>query len=458
MIQMRDATIGYYSVPVSKADCIPRASFIDTLAVFGEVLIPTVAKGVIIRRPAMLSIAERLDLDRRAIRRMQHVRNKYGAGPLLLRLPGRTLGLILDPEHVHRVLAESPEPFTPATAEKRAALAHFEPKSVLISKGSERTDRRRYNEEALDANRPVHRMGEAFLQVVADEATQLRNSAGDRGELTWNEFSDAWFRMVRRVVFGNAASEDHRLSEMMAQLRSAANWAFLRPQRKQLRAQLLNRIRGYLDRAEPGSLAGMMAHIHTTGETAPEQQVPQWLFAFDPAGMTTFRSLALLASHPEHADRVREEIRSHQGAERQDMPYLRAVVLESLRLWPTTPLLLRESTTATAWENGVMPAHTSIVIFTPFFHRDDQRLPYADRFAPELWMENPPAQGSALVPFSEGPAVCPGRNLVQLLSTAMLAEILENTEVRLKRPVRLKEDQPLPATLNHFGLRFELRN
>jgi cytochrome P450 len=455
---MRDATIGNYSVPVPKGACIPRASLIDTLAVLGEVLIPTVAKGVIIRRPAMLSIAERLDLDRRAIRRMQRIRNRYGAGPLLLRLPGRTLGLILDPEHVHRVLAESPEPFTPASAEKRAALAHFEPKNVLISKGSERTDRRRYNEEALDSNRPVHRIGEEFLEVVTDEATQLRHSAWGRGELTWNEFSDAWSRMVRRVVFGSVASEDHRLSEMMTELRSAGNWAFLRPQRKQLRGQLLNRIRGHLDRAEPGSLAGMMAHIRATGETAPEQQVPQWLFAFDPAGMTTFRSLALLASHPEHADRVREEIRSHQGSGRQDMPYLRAVVLESLRLWPTTPLLLRESRTATNWENGVMPANISIVIFTPFFHRDDQRLPYADRFAPELWIENPQAQGRPLVPFSEGAVVCPGRNLVQLLSTAMLAAILENTEVRLKRPVRLKPDQPLPATLNHFALRFELSN
>jgi cytochrome P450 len=72
-------------------------------------------------------------------------------------------------------------------------------------------------------------------------------------------------------------------------------------------------------------------------------------------------------------------------------------------------------------------------------------------------MEDPPAEGRALVPFSEGPVVCPGRNLVQLLTTAMLAAILENTEVRLRRPVRLKEGEPLPATLNHFGMRFELR-
>ena len=93
-MQMRDAMMGSDSVPVPKAASIPKAGLIDTLAVFGQVLIPTVAKGVIIRRPAMLSIAEQLDLDRRAIRRMQHIRKKYGSGPLLLRLPGRTLALI----------------------------------------------------------------------------------------------------------------------------------------------------------------------------------------------------------------------------------------------------------------------------------------------------------------------------------------------------------------------------
>jgi hypothetical protein len=116
---------------------------------------------------------------------------------------------------------------------------------------------------------------------------------------------------------------------------------------------LLHRIGRYLRRAEPYSLAGVMAHTHTTSRTEPPHQVPQWLFAFDPAGMTTFRSLALLAAHPEHANRAQQEIGSHRGSERQYMPYLRATVLESLRLWPTTPFLLRETTGATNWETGI---------------------------------------------------------------------------------------------------------
>jgi hypothetical protein len=39
----------------------------------------------------------------------------------------------------------------------------------------------------------------------------------------------------------------------------------------------------------------------------PSSQIAQWLFAFDPAGMTTFRTLALLACHRQFADRAREE-------------------------------------------------------------------------------------------------------------------------------------------------------
>jgi hypothetical protein len=50
--------------------------------------------------------------------------------------------------------------------------------------------------------------------------------------------------------------------------------------------------------------------------------------------------------------------------------------------------------------------------------------------------------------------MCPGRNLVLLLSSAMLASLLDARQVRLRRPARLGHS--LPATLNHFSLRFVL--
>jgi cytochrome P450 len=439
-----------------KRTALPRATLRDTLGIVTDVVVPTIAKGVIIRRPRMVALAERFDLDRRAVRRMQRLREVYGAGPLLLRLPVRRQALLLSPGHVRRVLDGTPTPFGADTSEKRAALAHFEPGGVLISSGSARVDRRRFNEAVLDTPYPVHRLGAHFITVVDEEARDLLLLAHRQGELDWDLFVAAWFRVVRRVVLGDSARDDHVLTDLLARLRADANWAFLRPRRAGLRRRFDARLRHHLERAEPGSLVGMAAATPATTTSAPAQQVPQWLFAFDAAGMATFRALALLAAHPDHAAHARDEIASRSGSARTVLPYLRACILESVRLWPTTPAVLRQSIAETTWETGLMPPRTDILIFAPFFHRDARHLPEADRFAPELWSRHRAAEDWPLIPFSEGPAVCPGQNLVLLLSSAMLAALLDDGLPRLRPGTPFDDRRALPGTLNPFTLRFTL--
>ena len=48
-----------------------------------------------------------------------------------------------------------------------------------------------------------------------------------------------------------------------------------------------------------------------------------------------------------------------------ELPFLRSAVLESLRLWPTTPLLLRDTTAETTWENGTLPKGTGVLYRYP---------------------------------------------------------------------------------------------
>lgn len=435
---------------------LPTATLGETACVLAAVVAPVIARGVIVRRPWVVGLVERLDLDTRAVRRMRALRDKYGPGPLRLKVPVRQQTLILHPDHVHQVLEGTPEPFAAASLEKQTALAHFQPQGVLISHGDERTDRRRFNEAVLDTDRTVHRLAEHFVGVVDEEARHLLDDAQVDGELAWNPFFYRWMRVVRRVTLGDGAADDHELTDLIAALRSDANWAFARPKRTDLRDQFYARLEPHLERAEPGSLAWMMAGTAKTPRTEPAQQVPQWLFAFDPAGMATFRALALLASHPLQAERTRVEMRQPQNALARDFPLLRAAILEALRLWPTTPMVLRETTMPVLWENGMMPANTNILIHAPFFHRDDANLPYAHRFAPDIWMGEPEEQKWPLIPFSAGPAGCPGRNLVLLIGSAMLANILEAGDIRLASHPKIKPGVDLPGTLNNYGLRFSL--
>src|SRR4051812_5767992 len=83
---------------------LPKATLRDTFGILAGVIVPVLARGIFIRRPKMVAMAEQLDLDRRAVRRVQRLRNTYGTGPLLLRTPpALPYALILAPDHVRRV-------------------------------------------------------------------------------------------------------------------------------------------------------------------------------------------------------------------------------------------------------------------------------------------------------------------------------------------------------------------
>lgn len=427
-------------------------SVVDGLRTLTAVVVPLAARGAIVRRPRMVGLAERLDADTRAVRQMRRLRDRYGPGPVQVRLPGRRLTFVLSPDDVHRVLAETPRPFSAATREKRAALAHFQPAGVLISAPEQRAHRRPFNEAVLDTGSPVHRLAGPMSQAVREEAGLLLDSVDRQGVLTWESYATAWWRIVRRVVLGDGARDDEAVTDDLLRLRRRANFSFLAPSAPSVRTRFLQRLADYVEAAAPGSLAGLVADTPAPPGTEPHQQIPQWLFAFDAMAWAGFRALALLAAHPDAERRAREGLQAAP-----DLPFLRATLLESLRLWPTTPAILRDSTTETQWAAGVLPAGASLVVFTPFFHRDETRLPEAHRFTPELWLEERDAEAWPLVPFSAGPGMCPGRNVVLLTASVLLATLVERHGWALTRgPVR--SGHPMPGTLSPFTLRFVPRS
>ncbi|MGP9417363.1 cytochrome P450, partial [Halomonas sp. AOP7-E1-9] len=66
-------------------DSLPTASFSETVSFLFKVMAPNIAKGVIIRRPGVMHVAERWALDKRSIKQVQAFNNKYGKGPLLFK-------------------------------------------------------------------------------------------------------------------------------------------------------------------------------------------------------------------------------------------------------------------------------------------------------------------------------------------------------------------------------------
>ena len=123
-------------------------------------------------------------------------------------------------------------------------------------------------------------------------------------------------------------------------------------------------------------------------------------------------------------------------------------------------MILRQTSGQVSWDSGTMPARCGVLVFAPYFHRDGRRVPQADSFDPGRWLQQPDAgsggpEAWGVVPFSEGPVRCPGRQLVLLLTSALLARLLRDNAFTLESH-RLSPEQPLPGTLNHFALQFRV--
>lgn len=408
-----------------------HASAADTARLLSTVLLPTIAGGVIKRRPLLMGLVGLLGGDERAVREIARLRDRYGDGPLSLRVPGREIAVVLSPSDVGAVLDATPDPFTPASTDKIGALKHFQPHAVLITRDKRaRAERRAANEQALETGRRLHHLAAPIHRVITEEAATLTGRT-----LDWDTFDTTWQRVVRRIVLGAAARDDKRLTELLDRLRRTANWAWLVPRRDRLRSEFTERLRVHVERGEHGTIAAGFPR-----DVDPVGQVPHWLFAFDAAGMAIMRTLAVLATHPDAA--ARAETGTEAPAQ---LPFLRACVLDTLRLWPTTPALLRETTAPVLG----LPEGTTLFMFAPYFHRA-----VSDRFEPDLWLDGRARSQPALVPFSDGPGQCPGRNLVLYTTSTMLAAMRAHRDHELTADHGLREHEHLPATLDNFHLEF----
>jgi cytochrome P450 len=315
------------------------------------------------------------------------------------------------------------------------------------------------NEAALDSASAMHRLAESFAAKISAEADILVAEALRTGRMDSADFMTAWWRLVRRLALGERARDDHAITDRLARLRRAGNWSFLALPHYRARSRFLEHLYRYAEDPEPGTLVSALAETPAGGAVDPVGQMPQWLFAFDAAGMALLRALGVLSTHPLQHDRALEDA----GEPNRPLlrPYLRGCILESVRLWPTTPTILRDTTEDTHWRDGAerftIGKGAGLMIVAPAFHRDDQVLPFAHDFVPEIWIDGRAQLYPQLVPFSAGPAECPGRNLVLFTTSSLAANLLSRLHFRLTSAPRPTPGQPLPMTFNQLALEFSLR-
>lgn len=173
-----------------------------------------------------------------------------------------------------------------------------------------------------------------------------------------------------------------------------------------------------------------------------------FIAASDTSTVTVQWAMAQLLRHPEKMEKVNGELAMSLGSkdyveesDLEKLPYLQAVVKETLRLHPAVPLIPREVVAKDGVSLGGLfhlPMETGVVVNLWAIGRDRAVWPHPDEFMPERFLADKQAimqfqskDGFAFRPFGAGRRICPGMDYTIRSVPLLLASILHKIEWRL---------------------------
>lgn len=160
----------------------------------------------------------------------------------------------------------------------------------------------------------------------------------------------------------------------------------------------------------------------------------------DTSSLVLELAMAELMRNPKQMAKLQAQVRRHtpEGQETveeenlSDMPYLRAVVKETLRLHPPAPLLVPHLSLADCVVDGYhVPSGTRVIVNAWALGRDPGSWEKPEEFLPERFMDGGSAAGVDIkgnhfhfLPFGAGRRICPGLNFGVATVEIMLANLV----------------------------------
>ncbi|XP_055616094.1 cytochrome P450 4c3-like isoform X2 [Toxorhynchites rutilus septentrionalis] len=165
--------------------------------------------------------------------------------------------------------------------------------------------------------------------------------------------------------------------------------------------------------------------------------------------------LLLLGTNQAIQDRVISEIDQIMGGDRErqptmqelsEMKYLECCIKETLRLYPSIPLIARRLNEDVRIHDYTIPAGTTVMIVVYQLHRDSTVFSNPDKFNPDNFLpENCHGRHPyAYIPFSAGPRNCIGQKFAILEEKMVLSTVLRKFRIEA---VERREDVKLVGDL-----------
>lgn len=166
----------------------------------------------------------------------------------------------------------------------------------------------------------------------------------------------------------------------------------------------------------------------------------------DTSSRTIEWAMAELLQNPVRLAKVRNELASVIGPEREmeesdigRLPYLQAVIKETMRLHPPVPFLLPRRAQETVELGGyLIPEDAKLLVNIWAIGRDETTWPDPLKFFPERFLEKEidfRGRDFEFIPFGAGRRICPGLPLAYRMVHLMVGSLLHRFEWKLPEEV-----------------------
>ncbi|WP_417769279.1 cytochrome P450 [Stappia sp.] len=377
------------------------------------------------------------------------------------------------PETVQEAFVRKHESFQRKSAQMRHALEPLLGDGLFISDGETWRRRRQVVAPIIHASKVRD-----FFPVMAETVAERRDAWAAAGENAsvdaLQEMAHLTAEIICRTIFGSALGRDYAAEVVesfsdyqrhidqidLLSLLGLPDWL------PRLRGRAIRRSVARIDKVldevisryqlksrdgETSVIGGLLDARDEDGRPLSREAIRNEAAVIFMAGHeTTANTLAwawfLLSQAPAARRALHAELDTVLGGRSPEfddiarLPYTRAVIEETLRLYPPVPILAREAL-ADETVGGMATPKGSIVMVVPWLlHRNPELWQRPDHFEPERFLGG--ARGGqskfAYVPFAIGPRICAGLAFGMTESILSLALLAQAFDLKLEEGVDIQ--------------------
>ena len=380
---------------------------------------------------------------------------RFRVGPMIVHL-------VAHPDHIQHVLVAGARTYDKDTRSSEK-IRGMTGDGLLTMSGDRWLKQRRLMQPAFHAQQV-----QGYMTLMADSADGMidrwRISSSDRPLDVASEMMRLTYEIVGRSLFGadlshEVAAVEHAAATAMAhtysrleRLVDVTNWRLTSRSREFAAAMktiddVVERVvRDRAQQAAQGTdLLSLLLAAQDDSDGQPARmshaQLRNEIVTLLLAGHeTTANALTwtwyLLSRHPHVRRELDEELSRVLGGQRPDMqtirqlPFARAVIQESMRLYPPIWIMERRAVEADVIGGFYIPRGSSVVISPFVTHRHPDFWQAPERFEPRRFLGDGAKRAPfSYLPFGAGQRLCIGHDFAMLEATVILVRVAQRCEL-----------------------------